>query len=171
MLRLILFRHGKAVPHENGPDFERGLTHRGVQNSAQMATDLQNSGVLPDYALVSSARRTLETWEAMRSQFPDTNVKITRDLYLAPSDAVFEAIHEIRSEDRTALIIGHNPALHDLALKLVGFGDRYALARLKDHLPTAGLVVLDFDVDAWTEISARSGRLDRFLTPDNSDHD
>lgn len=169
MLRLVLFRHGKAVPHDKEPDFERGLTNRGVRNSAQMAQDLCDSGVIPDYALVSSARRTQETWGAMRSIFPATKVKITRDLYLAPSELIRGALHEIDKSLRTVLVIGHNPALHDLALELVGFGDRYALARLKEHLPTAGLVVLDFDFETWSELADHTGRLDRFLVPERAD--
>jgi phosphohistidine phosphatase len=31
--------------------------------------------------------------------------------------------------------------------------------------PTAGLAVLDFDVDDWSLLAERSGRLDRFVTP------
>ena len=159
------------MPHGDGPDFERGLTSRGVRNCIQMAEGLHDSGVIPDCALVSSARRTQETWDAMRLRFPDTKVKITRNLYLAPSETILDALHKIEVPFQTVMVVGHNPAMHDLALKLVGFGDRYALARLREHLPTAALVVLDFDVEAWSDVTDRSGRLDRFLVPDRTAQD
>ena len=62
-------------------------------------------------------------------------------------------------------MIGHNPGFEDLAKLLVGHGDRYAFARLTQKYPTAGLAVIDFDRENWSEIAPRSGRLDRFVTP------
>ena len=66
---------------------------------------------------------------------------------------------------RALMLVGHNPGFEELATRLVGFGDRYAFARLARKYPTAGLAVIDFDTDHWAEIAPRSGRLDRFVTP------
>ena len=48
---------------------------------------------------------------------------------------------------------------------LVGHGDRYAMARLVQKFPTAGLAVIDFDVENWADVEPQGGRLDRFVTP------
>jgi phosphohistidine phosphatase len=37
--------------------------------------------------------------------------------------------------------------------------------RLKKKLPTAGLVIIDFDFDDWSKLREESGRLDRFISP------
>jgi phosphohistidine phosphatase len=48
---------------------------------------------------------------------------------------------------------------------LVASGDVEVRERLAEKLPTSGLVVVDFPVDAWSELHAHSGRLERFITP------
>ncbi|HXZ22390.1 MAG TPA: histidine phosphatase family protein, partial [Pseudolabrys sp.] len=53
----------------------------------------------------------------------------------------------------------------ELALMLIACGNVNARARLKEKLPTAGLVIIDFAIDDWRELRAHSGRLDRYITP------
>jgi phosphohistidine phosphatase len=36
---------------------------------------------------------------------------------------------------------------------------------LAGNLPTAGLAVLDFDIDDWTDVAPRRGRLALFVSP------
>ena len=36
---------------------------------------------------------------------------------------------------------------------------------LADNLPTAGLAILDFDIDDWTDVRIRRGRLELFVSP------
>jgi phosphohistidine phosphatase len=62
-------------------------------------------------------------------------------------------------------MIGHNPALHDLANELIGSGEVEARESLNEKLPTSGLVVIDFAFDDWSELHDSSGRLERFVTP------
>ena len=70
MDRLILMRHGKAErDSKSGEDFDRKLTDRGVRESAAMAANLADLGLVPDIALVSAAQRTRETWAAAQGAF------------------------------------------------------------------------------------------------------
>jgi phosphohistidine phosphatase len=62
-------------------------------------------------------------------------------------------------------MIGHNPGFEELARLLVGYGDRYAFARMGQKFPTAALAVLDFDAEDWRDLKPGSGRLERFVTP------
>ncbi len=162
-------RHGKAVPHDEGRDFDRGLASRGVTDSTAMGNYLAQERIEPDLALVSPALRTKLTWEAVKPSFGGAMAeRFDPTLYLASSDQLLRLIHGVQDQVGTLILVGHNPSLHDLALELVGFGDRYALARLKEHLPTASVVVLDCDIDHWSDLAARSARLDRFRTPDRA---
>jgi phosphohistidine phosphatase len=57
-------RHSKA--EQSGPsDFERELTDRGVLDATEAGQWLASRGIEPDQALVSSAVRTRQTWEAV----------------------------------------------------------------------------------------------------------
>ena len=38
-------------------------------------------------------------------------------------------------------------------------------ARLREKLPTSGLVVIDFAFEGWDKLHPQSGRLERFVTP------
>ncbi|MFD0938211.1 SixA phosphatase family protein, partial [Methylobacterium trifolii] len=67
------------------------------------------------------------------------------------------------------ILVGHNPGLQDLALRLVGSGPRDARARLSAQFPTAALAVIDFDTPDWAGIGHGGGRLERFVTPKDVD--
>ncbi len=165
MLRLVLFRHGRAVPHDNGPDISRSLTVSGHRQSVEMAKTLHEGGINPDLVLVSPSIRTRETWDGAKTFFPASEVRFERDLYLATPDVITSFIHAIEAGPKCVMIVGHNPALHDLSLEFFGYGDRYAFARLRDEFPTSGCAVFDFDVTSWSGLVAHQGRLDRFLVP------
>jgi phosphohistidine phosphatase len=42
-----------------------------------------------------------------------------------------------------------------------------AREKLEDGLPTAGLIVIDFDAERWGDVKPGSGQLERFVTPDD----
>jgi phosphohistidine phosphatase len=48
---------------------------------------------------------------------------------------------------------------------LIASGDVEARERLKEKLPTSGLVIMDFAFDDWSRLHLRCGRLERFVTP------
>ncbi|HXZ21486.1 MAG TPA: histidine phosphatase family protein, partial [Pseudolabrys sp.] len=80
-------------------------------------------------------------------------------LYDATPEAIMAIIKETPASVHSLLIIAHNPGLHELALMLIACGNVNARARLKEKLPTAGLVIIDFAIDDWRELRAHSGRL------------
>jgi phosphohistidine phosphatase len=65
----------------------------------------------------------------------------------------------------SVLVIGHNPGLHEVALMLIASGGVEAREQLAEKLPTSGLVIIDFAVDAWSGLHPHSGRLERLVTP------
>lgn len=167
MRRLLILRHAKADRPEGVQDHERPLAERGRTQSAWMGTYLAEQGLRPDLALVSTARRTQETWALARPAFAvDIAQRNDRLLYTAASGALLELIQQVDGDARTLLLVGHNPTLHDLALKLIGSAAEADMSRLRQKYPTAGLLVIDFDIEHWSEASPATGRLDRFITPD-----
>ena len=62
MRRLILFRHAKSAYPDGVGDHDRPLDARGRADAPRMGAYLAAEALLPDLVLVSSARRTQETF-------------------------------------------------------------------------------------------------------------
>jgi len=149
-------RHGKAEQHAaSGGDFERALASRGRNDSALMGQVLAKAGLSPDLALVSSARRTRETWEAAAAAFPRARVETRRDLYHAEAQDVLAAIRDDAPDSGTVMVVGHNPGLHELALRLALGGpvDPAKLAQLRGKFPTATVAVFSIAADGAPTLS------------------
>jgi phosphohistidine phosphatase len=122
--------------------------------------------LIPDLALVSPARRAQETWKLVREALSKKVAeRETPDIYEVAAERILEVIRTVEPAIRTLLIVGHNPGMENAASLLVADGDADAMGRMKAKFPTAGLAVIDFDVDGWDEVAAGSGYLKWFVTP------
>lgn len=166
-MRLMLLRHAKSDKAEPGlQDHARALNPRGRNDAAKLGAYLARHALIPDRVLVSTARRTRETWDGVAAALTSTPaVKFDERLYNSSADGIFAAIKETEGGGPTLLVIGHNPGMHDIAIDLIASGDVEARERLSEGLPTTGLVVIDFAVRQWSKIHAQGGRLERFITP------
>jgi phosphohistidine phosphatase len=133
-----------------------------------MRLAMRNLGLTPDLVLVSTARRTMETLEALEPWDDTPLVDPIDGLYLANVMQLTAALHGVAETVRSVLLIGHNPGLHDLALTLAG--DRAMRAggeherALAGGFPTGTLA--EFVVPgSWWDLREGGGRLVRFLTP------
>ena len=171
MRRLLLLRHGKAERSIPGTaDRDRPLIERGRKDSARIGTYMAGHALLPDRVLLSPVTRTQETWKYAAKAFkPAPGAGMVEKLYDATPHCILAVIKDIPATVHTALIIGHNPGLHELALMLIATGDHEARERLREKLPTCGLVIIDFAFDDWNRLHPQSGRLERFVTPRSLD--
>jgi phosphohistidine phosphatase len=85
-------------------------------------------------------------------------------LYESSTETILAVIKDADPPASSLLVIGHNPGFYDTARLLLTHRGGEA-HQLDDGLPTAGLVVIDFAGDDWRKLAARSGRLERFVTP------
>jgi len=148
MRRLILFRHAKAEPRGPGEDdFDRALSPRGREDAAIIGRALARENLVPDYALISPARRTAETWICARDSFPRIRAELNRELYNASADDVRAVIEPAAERCDTLIVIGHNPGLHELAIELLVEGAAAAAVtqRVAAHFPTATAAVFLID--------------------------
>jgi phosphohistidine phosphatase len=166
MRRLMLLRHAKterAAPGER--DRDRKLVKRGHSDATVIGAYMAHHGLLPDLALVSPATRAQETWELMAPAFAKPpRLKTDERLYSATPERLIGIIGET-DKARALLIIGHNPTLHEVALRLIASGDVEIREQLNEKLPTSGLVVIDLPLDDWSLVHAHAGRLERFVSP------
>ena len=169
MRQLLLLRHAKSSWDDPRlPDHARPLNARGRRAARAMAAAMRERGFAPDVVLVSSARRTLQTLEALAPLDGTPIVEPMDDLYLAPWQRLIDVLRQVPETARSVLLIGHNPGLHELALALAGPEGMAALGtegqRLAEAYPTAGLA--EFAIASpWQGLTAGGGRLLRFLVP------
>lgn len=170
MRQLLLLRHAKSSWDDPLlADHARPLNARGRRAATAMAGAMRELGLSPDVVMVSSARRTLQTLEAI-SPFPDTPlIEPMDDLYLAPWPRMLELLRKAPETARSVMLIGHNPGLQDLSLALAGAGAMAGSAaaaarRMAEGFPTCALA--EFTIAArWPDLAEGGGRLVRFLVP------
>jgi phosphohistidine phosphatase len=171
MRRLYLLRHAKTEPGEPGkPDRTRALVERGRADAGLIGVYLERHKLVPQRVLLSPALRAQETWQNMADAMKEPPAAATEDgLYDAGAPEMLAIIADAAEGVRSLMIVGHNPTLHEAALTLVASGDIDTRERLREGLPTMGLVVIDFAFDEWGKLHPQSGRLERFVTPKSLD--
>jgi phosphohistidine phosphatase len=163
MHQLILMRHAKAErARAELADHERVLTPEGRAAAASMGARLHALGAAPDVVLVSSARRTRETLDAIGIWEDQPNIEVLEGLYMAPNARLREIIRGLRETARSVLVVGHNPGIHELALDLAGTSA--ARASLRDEFPTASFAEY-LVLTPWRDLRPSSVRLQRYVGP------
>jgi len=165
--QLLLMRHAKSSWDDpKMPDHARPLNARGRQAAAAMRHAMHALGLEPDVVLVSSARRTLQTMEALEPWQDTPLIEPMDGLYLVSAAQMLQVLHRVRETVRSVLMLAHNPGLHDLALLLVGPQAMGAPAarNLVEGYPTGALA--EFAVAGpWRTLDEGGGHLLRFLRP------
>ncbi len=168
-VQLDLLRHAKSSwADPDHDDHERPLNARGETAAGAIGRYLAARGSLPDVVLCSSARRARETWERVARELPaehPVELAVEDSLYLASPGALLERLRAIPAQVTSAMLVGHNPGLAQLAGAL-SREDPFnrGLDAMRAKYPTAGLATLRFE-DPWGELAVGRGDLVRFLTP------
>jgi phosphohistidine phosphatase len=167
MRRLLLLRHAKSSWDTPGlADLERPLAPRGRQAALQVAELMARRRWVPDLVLCSQAERVRETWQLMAPLLGERiPAKTLRTIYPGVPSRLLATLRRASDAARTLLLIGHNPGLASLAATLCGGGSKKALESMSKKFPTAGLAVIAFDADRWSEVAAGGGRLEAFVRP------
>ncbi len=161
---LYLLRHAKSSwADDTLADHERPLAKRGVRNAKRMAAYLRDVHVEPDLVLCSSAVRTRQTLELVTPSIPDAPVEIEDDLYEATADALLERLRAIPESVHSVLLIGHNPGLHDVAVRLAASGP--CLDELTRKFPTGALATLALGSQTWASVHQGDAVLVDFAVP------
>jgi phosphohistidine phosphatase len=164
-MRLWLLRHAKSSWGDADlRDEDRPLAPRGERAADQMRAYLDAEGIRPALVLCSSALRARQTLERVLSALgTELEVRIEPALYTFEAGDLLDRLRRIPSGVTSALLVGHNPAMQGLAVRLVDRGDR--LDDLTRKYPTAGLAEIDLGESTWDEVAERPGELTRFVTP------
>jgi phosphohistidine phosphatase len=172
---LVLFRHAKSA-WPDVPDHDRPLARRGIRAAPVMGRWLREAGLLPGQVLCSTARRARETWQFAQAGLAATPpVTFDARIYGAAAPELLDLIREVPPVTGTLLLIGHNPAIEDLALLLAAApragaggsrpGDLERMrSKMRAKFPTAAIAILQFH-GTWPGLAPGEARLTAFVTP------
>lgn len=144
--KLFIIRHGKSSWDSIVSDIDRPLTERGVKNSYEMAGMLVNRGLVPEVVISSPAIRALHTAVIMTRSWElnDRDLLVRKSLYLPEVEDIAETLSEVEDTVTSVAIFGHNPGFTQ-------FANRFLEPQV-DNVPTAGVVVVTMELDAWNDI-------------------
>jgi phosphohistidine phosphatase len=168
MLQLYLLRHAKAeAASPTGRDHDRRLAASGQDDAQRMGVYLERHAIRADRTVLSTAARVQETWAAIAPALSHPPATISEPrLFNASVMDILDVIRAQSDKTQSLMLVGHNPGLHDTATLLLASGDAQTREKLREGLPTSGLVGITLvGTSSWREIRPQSGRLDRFIAP------
>ena len=162
MKTLVLIRHAKSDwSHSGLNDFDRPLNQRGMNDAPLMAKVIEEKGLKPDFILTSPAKRALTTanFFAKHFELTDGNFAENIKLYNGTHRDYINLINELDDKYNTVFVFGHNPDITIVASEL--------LPKFAEHVPTAGCIGIDFNIDSWIDIESGKAKLRFFEIPKN----
>jgi phosphohistidine phosphatase len=167
MLTLSLVRHAKSSWANPGQqDFDRPLNERGLEAAPRMGASMAEHGIAPDLVLCSPSVRTRQTLDLMLPHFSTRPKVLYEDaFYLGAPATLLKRVRKLEADVKHAMIVAHDPGLHQLAMDLPGAGDPDVLQALAQKFPTAALAVIVFEARSWSKVKSGAGRLKLFMTP------
>ena len=157
MKTLVLMRHAKSNWSADLSDFDRPLNERGIRSARALGNWLRAKDLLPDFALVSAAKRTVETFDELKINCP---FEKKRRLYLAPSEEIFHQLRQV--EANRLLLICHNPGISEFSQEILS---QWPVHSQFENFPTCSTCVIDFDLNDWSDLKFGIGTIRSFLVP------
>lgn len=155
---LLLLRHAKSSWDDPAlADHDRPLAARGRRAAKLIGARLRTDETPVGLVLCSSARRARETVDLVA---PPCRIEIDDGLYLATADELLRRVRQLPNDVRAVMLVGHNPAIYDLAVGLLPEVDRQAI----DKFPTGALAALRFE-GSWPSLAPQRAELAMFLKP------
>ena len=161
---LYLVRHAKSDWEDPAlADRDRPLAARGRKAASTLAGHIERSGISPAVVLCSPARRTMDTLRLISGSFRDpVEILVEDELYGASMGELLRRLRTVPAPTPSVMLIGHNPAIHELALRLAGTGD--SLKQLKVKFPTGAMATLAVP-GPWKNLGDQPADLLEFALP------
>ncbi|TQS73491.1 histidine phosphatase family protein [Rhodobacteraceae bacterium] len=161
--RLILTRHAKSswdAPDQS--DKDRPLNKRGRLAAQELGDFLASRGLEPEELLCSSAARTRETWQRLKSAVIATRPpeQYLEALYHASAEQMLDTLKTAQAP--SVMMIGHNPGIAEFAASLP---QRLPTSPDFKRFVTCATLIIDFQIDDWADLEPGTGAVLEFFTP------
>jgi phosphohistidine phosphatase len=146
MKTLFLVRHAKSSWDDTTlPDKDRPLNDRGKRAAPKMGKRLAKRDVKADLIVSSPASRALTTAQiiAKKLHYKLKDIVVDDRLYPGAVEGLLNIIHKLDDKRDRLMLIGHNPALAELA---------HRLSSEITHLPTCAVAEFTFNATSWREV-------------------
>ena len=172
MKSLTLLRHAKSGWDDPVTrDFDRPLNPRGHRAARTVGAEMKAQGLAFDLVLASPARRVTETLEEVAAGYGALAADYDERLYLASLATLLDIVRHAPEEAGRLLLVGHNPGLEELALRLARRdGDRLR-GEVEVKYPTGTVVEIELPTEHWAKVKEGTGRILRFIRPRDLDPD
>jgi phosphohistidine phosphatase len=155
MKTLYLLRHAKSDWDDDQlSDAERPITKRGKRDCQLIACEIQRREHHFKYVYCSTAKRAQETLKRFQTDaniFDEAEIIHDDALYTFEAPTLLAWIKELPQAQNHAVIIGHNPALADLA--------NYLYDGKINHVATCTFMELEINIEYWDQLRADSAKL------------
>jgi phosphohistidine phosphatase len=160
MKRVVIVRHAKSVPYGYDDDFTRDLRERGKNDAKMVSQELKRKEIVPDSMISSPAKRAIKTARifAENLDFNKKNILEVEDIYDGQTTSEFlDMLQQLPEDVQTVFFFGHNPGFHYFVNNL--------LQHFGGDMPTCSTVGIDFEVNSWKSVEARTGKKAFQLVP------
>jgi phosphohistidine phosphatase len=162
--RLYLLRHAKASRDDPFlDDHERPLAQKGHLQAEAMAERFEGASFDRALVLCSTALRATDTLDPVLRVVAETGeIRYDPALYGASAEDLLGILRHTAAGVPSVLMVGHNPAMHELAVALAGEGG--LVGNLRAKFPPGALAVLESDA-SWAEWAPGVAILSDFVIP------
>ncbi len=158
--RLYILRHAKSDWSDPSlDDFDRGLKKRGKNDIKLIAQWLKDQNIVPDFILSSPAKRAKKTLKVLKNilNIKKESIKFDSNIYEADINYLIKMLSKLDDRYDAVFLIGHNPSLNELA--------EFLSNTIITNIPTSGIVAIEFDMDSWSKIKSKKGKIIFFQYP------
>ena len=164
MKTLLVLRHAKSSWKDPAvTDHDRPLNSRGKRDAPRIGKIIAAEEVRPDIILSSTAKRARRTAEDVSDAVGLSGKAVVLDsrLYLAEPAEIVNVVRNAGSDVRCVLVVGHNPGLEVLVMRLTGHAE---------PLPTAAVAAVSLPINSWRSLElSEMGQLQQVWRPRDLD--
>jgi len=164
---IYLLRHAKARRADpNLRDFERPLSPRGERALEKLRRYLEFIESKPDLVLCSSATRARQTLTGILPAIgEDVSTTFDPRIHRLGESGLLNRLRQLSDDLASVMMVGHNPGIHALALRLVGGSDPKDCEAIKKGFPAGALATLIWRGRHWSEIGPATCDLHSLVVP------
>ncbi len=165
-MKLYVMRHAKSSWQNNElEDYDRPIKKSGEKSVKLICEFFIKNDIKFDLTYVSSSKRTLQTLRILKKKIDLGKIKIFKKLYLASKTQLISVLRKTNPIYKSILLINHEPSIKKLTIFLCGTAGKINQKLLNNKFSTSSFAEIKFHFDDWNKLTAKSGKLCRFIRP------
>ena len=127
---------------------------------------MKTQNLIPAHIACSSAKRTQETCGALlKGLETPVHAEFSKMLYSASFGDLLAFIQSTDDSLESLMIIGHNPTIYEVAVRLASEGPDTILNHLAQGYAPATLSLIEANIEHWAEINPSACKITTLLDP------